>query len=84
MNFKDGFFKDDQDHKLSLVKKIREYRPDIVITNAPSDRHPDHPRSSQITVDACFLSGLEKINTNQQIWRPKNIFIIQYMTLLQI
>jgi len=79
MNFKDGFFKDDQDHKLSLVKKIREYRPDIVITNAPSDRHPDHPRSSQITVDACFLSGLEKINTNQQIWRPKNIFhYIQY------
>ena len=74
MNFKDGFFKDDQEHKIALIKKIRKYRPEIVITNAMSDRHPDHPRSSQITVDACFLSGLEKIETGQEIWRPKAIY----------
>jgi len=71
MNFKDGFFKDDQENKIALIKKIRKYRPEIVITNAKSDRHPDHPRSSQITVDACFLSGLEKIETGQETWRPK-------------
>ena len=57
-----------------MVKKIREYRPDIVITNAPSDRHPDHGRSSSLTVDACFLSGLEKINTSQDVWRPRYIY----------
>ena len=39
-----GFFKDDEEHKIALIKKIRKYRPDIVITNAVSDRHPDHPR----------------------------------------
>jgi bacillithiol biosynthesis deacetylase BshB1 len=74
MNFKDGFFKDDEEHKIALVQKIRKYRPEIVITNAISDRHPDHPRSSQITIDACFLSGLEKIETGQEIWRPKAIY----------
>ena len=74
MDFKDGFFKDDENHKLSLIKKIRYYRPDIVITNAISDRHPDHSRSSQITVDSCFLSGLEKIDTQQKIWRPRAIY----------
>ena len=74
MNFKDGFFKDDDDHKISLIKKIRKYRPKIVITNAISDRHPDHPRASQIAVDACFLSGLEKIDTGQDVWRPKFIY----------
>ena len=74
MNFKDGFFKDDEQHKLSLIKKIRQYKPEIVITNAVSDRHPDHPRGSKITVDACFLAGLEKIETGQEIWRPKAIF----------
>ena len=74
MNFKDGFFKDDEDHKLALVKKIRQYNPEIVITNAVSDRHPDHGRGSQITVDSCFLSGLEKIDTGQQIWRPRAIY----------
>jgi len=82
MNFKDGFFKDDEEHKIALIKKIRKYRPDIVITNAVSDRHPDHPRSSQITVDACFLSGLEKIETDQKTWRPRAIYhYIQFNNL---
>ena len=74
MNFKDGFFKDDEQHKLALIEKIRKYQPEIVITNAVSDRHPDHRRGSQITVDACFLAGLEKIETGQKIWRPKAIY----------
>ncbi|MAU37098.1 MAG: bacillithiol biosynthesis deacetylase BshB1 [Flavobacteriales bacterium] len=74
MNFKDGFFKDDEEHKLPLIKKIRHYQPEIVITNALSDRHPDHPRGAQITIDACFLSGLEKIDTGQPKWRPSAIF----------
>ncbi len=74
MNFEDGFFKDDEKHKLALIKKIREYCPEIVIANAPSDRHPDHGRASQIVLDACFLSGLEKVATKQKVWRPKAIY----------
>ena len=74
MDFKDGFFKDDEEHKLALIKKIRQYQPEIVITNAVSDRHPDHGRGAEITVDACFLAGLEKIVTGQQVWRPRAIY----------
>ena len=74
MDFKDGFFKDDEKHKLALIKKIRKYCPEIVIANATTDRHPDHGRGSQIVVDACFLSGLEKVNTKQKVWRPKAIY----------
>ena len=82
MNFKDGFFKDNEQHKLALIKKIRKYRPEIVITNAISDRHPDHSRGSQITIDACFLAGLEKINTDQDAWRPRAIYhYIQFNNL---
>ena len=83
MDFKDGFFTNDEGHRLELIKKIRKYKPNIVITNAPSDRHPDHSRSSELTLDACFLSGLEKINTNQEVWRPKNIYhYIQFNNIL--
>ena len=83
MNFKDGFFKDDEEHKLLLIQRIRHYKPEIVITNALSDRHPDHPRGSQITVDSCFLAGLEKIETDQPIWRPAAIFhYIQFNNLM--
>ena len=74
MDFKDGFFENDKGHKLALIKKIRDYQPEIVIANAPSDRHPDHGRASQIVVDACFLSGLEKVDTKQKVWRPKAIY----------
>ncbi len=82
LNFKDGFFKNDDKHKLVLIKEIRKYQPEIVITNAPSDRHPDHARASEITINACFLSGLEKIITNQKVWRPKSIYhYIQFNNL---
>ena len=74
MNFEDGFFKDDEKHKLALIKKIRKYCPEIVIANATTDRHPDQGRGSQIVLDACFLSGLEKVDTNQKVWRPKAIY----------
>ena len=83
MGFKDGFFQNDESHKMELIKKIREYKPEIVITNAPTDRHPDHGRSSDLTIDACFLAGLEKIETGQDVWRPKHIYhYIQFNTIL--
>ena len=83
MNFKDGFFLNDESHKIEIVKKIRKYRPKIVLANAISDRHPDHARGAQLIIDSCFLSGLEKINTNQNIFRPKAIYhYIQFNNLI--
>ena len=82
MNFKDGFFLNDESHKIEIVKKIRKYRPKIVLANAISDRHPDHARGAQLIIDSCFLSGLEKINTNQNIFRPNAIYhYIQFNNL---
>ena len=83
MDFKDGLFENNEKNKIELIKKIREYRPEIVLTNAPTDRHPDHGRASDLTIDACFLSGLEKIETEQDVWRPKHIYhYIQFNTIL--
>lgn len=79
MHFRDGFFKNDEEHQIELIKKIRKYRPRIILCNAPSDRHIDHPKGAQLVIDSCFLSGLKKISTRldneeQQPWRPKNIY----------
>lgn len=79
LGFKDGFFLNDEKHQLEIIKIIRKYQPDIVLATAPKDRHPDHGRSSKLISDACFLSGLLKIETEldgeKQIhWRPKRIF----------
>ena len=74
MNFRDGFFQNDEMHQLELVKIIRVYRPKIILCNAVSDRHPDHAKGSYLVSDACFLSGLTKIDTGQVAWRPKHVY----------
>jgi bacillithiol biosynthesis deacetylase BshB1 len=75
----DGFFQNDEAHRRQVIATIRKYRPEIVLANAPEDRHPDHGRSAKLVSDAAFLSGLRKIVTqtggeNQEAWRPKYIF----------
>ena len=79
MGFKDGFFENDETHQLALVQQIRRFHPEIIICNAINDRHPDHGKGSQLVSDACFLSGLEKVETlfngqKQNAWRPKTVY----------
>lgn len=83
LGFRDGFFVQDEAHMLEVVKRVRKYQPDLVIANAPSDRHPDHGKGSKLVRDALFLSGLVKIPTKldgvaQEPWRPQKFcFYIQ-------
>ena len=43
----DGFFENTRQYQLKIIEAIRKYQPEIVITNAYHDRHPDHGRASQ-------------------------------------
>ncbi len=75
----DGFFINAEQDQRKIITAIRKYKPEIVLCNAPEDRHPDHGRGAQIVSDAAFLSGLRKIETNingkqQEAWRPKYVF----------
>jgi len=87
LEFSDGFFVNNTASQLEIIKVIRKYRPDIVLCNAVDDRHIDHGKGSKLTSDACFLSGLKKIETvykgnNQQEWRPKHVYhYIQWKNL---
>lgn len=80
LGFADGFFTNDKTHQLEIIKLIRKYRPEIVLCNAIEDRHIDHGKGSKLVSDACFLSGLIKIETTydgakqQQHWRPKQVY----------
>jgi len=75
----DGFFEDNKENRLRVIEQVRKYRPDIVLTTATSDRHIDHGRASELTSEACFLSGLRKIMTElngqaQEAWRPRAVY----------
>jgi len=75
----DGFLQNDEAHQRKIIKALRNNQPEIILCNAPEDRHPDHGKSSKLVADAAFLSGLIKIQTEldgslQKPWRPKYVF----------
>lgn len=75
----DGFLQNDETHQRKIITALRTYKPEIILCNAPEDRHPDHGKSSKLVADAAFLSGLKKIETSfdnivQEAWRPKYVF----------
>lgn len=80
LGFRDGFFKNDEEHQRKLIEVIRKYQPEIVLANAVYDRHTDHGKGANLACDACFLSGLVKIETtgengqSQQPWRPSAVY----------
>ena len=83
MGFKDGFFENDHQHRMKIIQKIRQYQPRIVFCNTFEDRHIDHGKGNQLVQEACFLSGLAKIETlddhgnTQQEWRPQ--LVLEYI-----
>lgn len=78
----DGFFLNDKAHQLKIIEMLRKYQPNTVLCNAKHDRHTDHGKGGDLVQDACFLSGLKKIETkhngeSQEAWRPK--LILRYI-----
>lgn len=79
LNLEDGFFQNIKENQFKIIQCIRKYQPDIILCNAPLDRHPDHAKGAKIVADAAFLSGLIKIETFedgqlQKVWRPSYVF----------
>ena len=82
LGLRDGFFQNSEADQLKVIEAIRRYRPEVILCNAPEDRHPDHGRSAKLVSDACFLSGLRKVETfsdgrQQEAWRPK--YVLHYI-----
>ncbi len=79
LRFSDGFFVNNAASQMEVMRIIRAYRPEIVLCNAIDDRHIDHGKGSKLVSDACFLSGLRKIESQyngeeQEAWRPKQVY----------
>jgi bacillithiol biosynthesis deacetylase BshB1 len=80
LGLKDGFFQNDPTNQLPVIRAIRKFQPSIVLANAVYDRHIDHGKGASLAYDACFLSGLVRIETfdekgnKQQPWRPSAVY----------
>lgn len=70
----DGFFENTKENQIKVIEMVRKYQPELVLANALHDRHIDHGRAAQLVHDACFLSGLAKIESGTMpAWRPRQI-----------
>jgi bacillithiol biosynthesis deacetylase BshB1 len=79
LKMRDGFFDLSEENKLAIVQEIRRCQPEIILANAVEDRHPDHGRAGKLVSEACFLSGLQKVETfidgvAQKAFRPKVVY----------
>ena len=79
IGLEDGFFENNKTSKVRIIEVIRACQPDIILSNAIDDRHPDHGNASKLIYEAGFLSGLEKIRTTYQgeaqaKWRARKMF----------
>ncbi len=80
LNLPDGFIQTDRESILLVIRVLRHYRPEVVLAPAIEDRHPDHGRAGNLISEACFLSGLSRLETSgdtgsfQAPWRPKAVY----------
>lgn len=79
LGMRDGYFQHNETNVNKIISAIRRFRPKVVLANAIRDRHPDHGRASKLIADACYYSGLSKINTSfnqleQEKWRPDAVY----------
>jgi len=79
LKLRDGFFRHDEESLRLIIEQIRFFQPEIVLANSITDRHPDHGRASKLVSEACFYSGLRKIETSfegkqQEAHRPKAVY----------
>ena len=79
LGLSDAKFDLSYENQLRMIRVLRKYRPEIILANAPYDRHPDHVRAAQLMEEAVFKSGLIKIETedngeSQLPWRPQKVY----------
>jgi len=78
LTFPDGAVENTLENRIAIAGVLRRLRPRVVILPYWQARHPDHAIVGTLGYDACFLSGLKKIDTGSAPHRP---FKIVYASL---
>jgi N-acetylglucosamine malate deacetylase 1 len=71
LDLPDGAIENTLENRIAIVRVLRLLRPRVVILPYWQARHPDHAIVATLGYDACFLSGLQKIETGAEIRGPR-------------
>jgi bacillithiol biosynthesis deacetylase BshB1 len=78
LDLPDGAIENTLENRIKIVDVLRQWRPRVVILPYWQARHPDHAITGTLGYDACFISGLAKVETGSAPHRP---FKIVYASL---
>jgi bacillithiol biosynthesis deacetylase BshB1 len=78
LDLPDGAIENTHENRIKIVRVLRKLRPRVVILPYWQARHPDHATTATLGYEACFLSGLAKVDTGSSPHRP---FKIVYASL---
>jgi N-acetylglucosamine malate deacetylase 1 len=70
LDIPDGRVENTWENKLKVARVLREQRPRVVILPYWKGRHPDHYTASTLGYEACFLSGLKKLDCSAAVPAP--------------
>jgi N-acetylglucosamine malate deacetylase 1 len=73
LDLPDGRVENTYENRLKIVSVLRELRPRVVILPYWEGRHPDHYTSAILGYEACFLSGLARVETGLAPYRPYKV-----------
>ena len=82
LGLRDAHLQDTAAARLKVIEQLREFRPGLVFTHHWDDPHPDHVAASRIVTAACYLSGLEKMTTGRQRFRPDRVVYFRQSSFL--
>jgi LmbE family N-acetylglucosaminyl deacetylase len=67
MNYPDEFLFSNAESRLDFLNTIRRVKPDVVLTHAPTDYHPDHRTTGQIVWDIRVMTTVPNIETKEPV-----------------
>jgi bacillithiol biosynthesis deacetylase BshB1 len=73
LDIPDGRVENTYENRVKVVEVLRRVRPRVVILPYGAGRHPDHYTTATLGYEACFLSGLAKVETGTMPHRPYKI-----------
>ncbi|MDP2913925.1 MAG: bacillithiol biosynthesis deacetylase BshB1 [Candidatus Aminicenantes bacterium] len=77
LDIPDGRVEVTWENKLKIIAEIRAHKPRIIFAPYWVERHPDHEKTSHLVRESAYLSGLKKIDTGQDAFRPLRVVFYQ-------
>lgn len=71
----DGLLEPTLQNRLLLIRIIREFNPDLIITNRPNDYHPDHRYTSQLVQDSAFMLTVPQVAPESPALRANPVIL---------